>query len=368
MVTGMVHGRCTSIAVSLALASVLGSACEAGQPRASKVDEERHAHAKTSCVGRAGRVPRRYRPVVRALCAELHNNGDVGASIAILEEGELWSLGVGRRCVDGEEPMQGGDPSRIGSLTKLVTAALAAQMALEGRIDLDEDLAELIPELERPMTMRQLLHHRSGLRDPTLFDFGGGRDWLSVLTDLPRDSTDYHYANINYALVGLALARHGERDYEALVRDFAPELVFESPPDAACGHLASGVGMQRVEESAMPFPSWSRPAGGVFASAEDLVRLGARLDADRITETLAREPVPVPGEDPYGLAVHVGERAGRLHLHHSGNTGFHTAELHWLAADETRSTSAVAVLVNGPHHYRSTVEAALSALTVQRDR
>ena len=56
----------------------------------------------------------------------------------------------------------------IGSMGKQFTAAVVTLLAQEGRLSLDDDIREYIPELPdygHPITLRQLLHHTGGLRN-----------------------------------------------------------------------------------------------------------------------------------------------------------------------------------------------------------
>ena len=66
-----------------------------------------------------------------------------------------------------------------GSVSKQFTAAVIALLAEEGAVDLDENIREYFPEIPkyvRPITVRHLVHHTSGLRDIyTLMSLAGIR-------------------------------------------------------------------------------------------------------------------------------------------------------------------------------------------------
>ena len=55
-----------------------------------------------------------------------------------------------------------------GSVAKQFTATATILLALEGKLSLDDDIRQYIPELPvypEPVTIRHLLNHTSGLRD-----------------------------------------------------------------------------------------------------------------------------------------------------------------------------------------------------------
>ena len=56
----------------------------------------------------------------------------------------------------------------VGSVSKQFTAANVALMVSQGKLDLDADIRRYVPEMpaySQPITVRQLVHHTSGIRD-----------------------------------------------------------------------------------------------------------------------------------------------------------------------------------------------------------
>jgi CubicO group peptidase (beta-lactamase class C family) len=117
---------------------------------------------------------------------------------ALTPRGETVRLAVGRRGVDDPAPLAEDTQFWIASMTKAVTAVVALQLVAEGRLDLDEPVDARLPELAapqvlegfdadgrpltrpaaRPVTLRALLNHASGLA----YDFTSPEisRWLSV--------------------------------------------------------------------------------------------------------------------------------------------------------------------------------------------
>ena len=125
----------------------------------------------------------------------------------------------------------------IGSITKVFTAAILADMVARGQVRLDDPVAQLLPATVkvpsrngRRITLLDLATQSSGLpRLPTNFapkdsanpyaDYGDQQlyDFLSGY-ELPRDpGATYEYSNLGMGLLGHALARKAGMSYEQLV-------------------------------------------------------------------------------------------------------------------------------------------------------
>jgi CubicO group peptidase (beta-lactamase class C family) len=119
-----------------------------------------------------------------------------------------------------------GDPVRIASISKLVTAIGAMRLVEAGKLDLDADAGTLLgfplrnPAFpDTPITLRMLLSHRSSLTDAAGYwqtPLGGE---LRDILDDPRawdadhaPGTYFRYTNLNFPLVAQAMERAtGER-------------------------------------------------------------------------------------------------------------------------------------------------------------
>lgn len=78
-----------------------------------------------------------------------------GAVALVSRQGEPELAVVGERTV-GTEPMTRDTLFRIASLSKPITAAAAMVLVERGRLGLDDPVAALLPELERPTVLRSL--------------------------------------------------------------------------------------------------------------------------------------------------------------------------------------------------------------------
>jgi CubicO group peptidase (beta-lactamase class C family) len=246
---------------------------------------------------------------------------------------------------------------RVGSVTKLLTAALALDLADDHLLDLDAPLPALADHPDpraAAITTRQLLTHTSGLPD---LDPHAAADvpWRTALAARPLWTAPgalWSYSNAGYALVGEHLERLAHRPYPALLAErlLAPLHLAHTTADrdqalrdrAACGHLGRGpdaiaLDVRQDLDIGARGATWTIPAGGVIASAPDLVALVLALAdptdsplSPRAITTLLTADVPThdhPGErQAPGLRVAplpAGDRLYRL----SGRTGDFTADL-----------------------------------------
>ena len=165
-----------------------------------------------------------------ALARESLANG----GIAISEKGVVGyqrSVGIASITPRGTEPADTNTRYRVGSVTKLFTAALTMQLVEGASITLDSKLAEFYPELPNALdiTYRDLLQHRSGLANYT--EAAGFEEWrtrpkpraelLKLIAAggarfAPRDRLEYN--NSNYLLLGYILEKIHDEPYAEIVR------------------------------------------------------------------------------------------------------------------------------------------------------
>jgi CubicO group peptidase (beta-lactamase class C family) len=164
-----------------------------------------------------------------------------GAALAIIKDGEIiYKRGYGMAKLEDDLVMTPSKIFDIGSVSKQFTAACVALLALEGKLSLEDDVRQYIPELPvygRPITLRHLLHHTSGLRDyNTLLSLAGFRpdsDCPTVEEALEiicrqkglnhPPGEEYSYTNTGYFLLGQIVERVSGKS----LNQFAQERIFQ---------------------------------------------------------------------------------------------------------------------------------------------
>jgi CubicO group peptidase (beta-lactamase class C family) len=106
------------------------------------------------------------------------------------------------------------DPVRVASISKLVGALVVMRLVDQGKIDLDKDVADYLgwrvrnPAFpDKPVTMRQLLTHRTGIRDTVDYIIPLDGSLEKVLADPKaweakhQPGAYFSYANLNSPLI-----------------------------------------------------------------------------------------------------------------------------------------------------------------------
>lgn len=379
--------RATGPFVISALAGVLAAAagCQA-PPKPKRINghdaANRSLNAEARCIRSAGEVDLRYEPILKAFCREVSQQDVVGASLAIAEAGEVrLEATTGDRCADGTDPVTNETAFGLGSLSKLVTAAIAYDLDNEGKVELDgpwraptsdpdpadpdqpdpQPTDSNKPDSDKPEpTLRQLLQHTAGIRwtlpSPAL---------VQQLAEGPHyypPGSLWNYSNEGYVLAGQALRDATGKDYPALVAELGIEglVATGEGQEMACGHV-------KAPGQDTPVPTRLRvlstqddallPAGGAIGTAKAVATLGLSLLGPR--NAMVEAPAPTGEGDAYGLGIRIGEtKEGRTAWHHSGNDGHYTADLYIVPAEEL----VVAVLASGDRPLRGSVAASLSEL------
>ena len=205
-------------------------------------------------------------------------------------------------------PLNGDTVFEIGSVTKVFTSLLLADMVQRGEVSLDEPLAALLPDGKvrvperkgEPIRLVDLSTQSSGLPqmpdDFRPIDFGDPYRHYSVeqlyaflsAYSLPRaPGAKYEYSNLGVGLLGHALALRAGSDYETLVR----ERIVAPLGMSATGvtHAAAPVRPRAVGHSwaLEPVDHWTSPtltgAGFLSSTANDLLTLLQAFIGDRKT-------------------------------------------------------------------------------------
>jgi serine-type D-Ala-D-Ala carboxypeptidase/endopeptidase len=210
------------------------------RPLRPALDEEADAG---SLLGGLAPAPARARFVEDSVDATLdrHARKHVGIALGVWWQGETWTFARGRMSAD-QFGLPGPDTIfEIGSVTKVVTATVLADMVEEGLVTLDDPVQRYLPagvELPvrgRPITLADLATQTSGLPrlPPGLVrrSLGQRRNPYAGFTELnleraisrtrlkSRPGERLRYSNFGVGLLGYALSRCAEQPFEQLARE-----------------------------------------------------------------------------------------------------------------------------------------------------
>jgi serine-type D-Ala-D-Ala carboxypeptidase/endopeptidase len=275
-----------------------------------------------------------------------------------------------------------GPPDRetlfeVGSITKVFTTLLLAQMADEGVVRLDSTLGELFPEGYEPdpvvagITLLELATHTSGLprvhggvtplmrfilRPSDPYRGTPTEELFRSVADLTDEDLATRgspaYSNLGMALLGRLLEEEAGRSWEELLEDriLTPRELGRTgltsdlmdDPHFARGH----------RRNHRPAANWIldgyAPAGAMASTLDDMVRfLLAVMEAEEGPLARTMEPAwdQADGSGAAGLGWAFGEVEGERVIWHNGRTGGYFAFLGFIPS----SDRGLVLLTNTSH-------------------
>ncbi len=202
----------------------------------------------------------------------------------------------GTLSLENKRPMDGETVFEIGSITKVFTALLLADMAQRGEVALNDPIAKYLPgDLHlsagsgREITLADLATHTSGLplRPTNLIAKDPENPYAGYTTELldrfvsgfrpTPPGRHYGYSNVGYGLLGQALARRAGMSFDDLVRTrITAPLQMKSTGVALAPALQERMATGYSSEL-KPAARWDfgalESAGALHATANDLLNL-----------------------------------------------------------------------------------------------
>jgi CubicO group peptidase (beta-lactamase class C family) len=225
-----------------------------------------------------------------------------GASLVVVDgDKTVYAEGFGYAVRSGGRKATPDTAFNVASVSKVFTAAAVMRLVDQGLIGLDEPVSWYLPEFQprsrfsdsRPITVRDLLCHHSGLPSDYFHDYLYGPNppadyagrflvMLRLLSDMDvvaPPGSFYVYSNNGYEVLGTLVARVGGVPFEEFERReiFEPLGMSHSTftdysrlePDLSRGYM-NGV------ESAIDYHR-GLPTTGLVTSARDLGRFASML-------------------------------------------------------------------------------------------
>lgn len=287
-----------------------------------------------------------------AITAEMARTLTPGVQVAVAHNGRIiYAKAYGVADNETSRPLTNASLLRVGSVTKMVTGAIAAELAEQGKLDLRAPISRYVPSLDGKkvgtVTTHQLLTHTAGWLDNAV---PYGRMGEGALGEVMREVTDtlfitepgrvISYSNPGYSMAGYVLERSGGDRYGTLAERIIlrpagmPHASFRPleamTRDFSHGHMGQpGRPATLVRPFTENTAQWA--AGFLMASATDMARFGVMLmdggviDGQRvISEGAVRRmttPDPrIPGDSTarYGYGLMIAELQGVRAWQHGG--------------------------------------------------
>jgi D-alanyl-D-alanine carboxypeptidase len=245
-------------------------------------------------------------------------------AVGVSADAQLGWSGASGPPRAGITPLSGQTPFAIASVTKTFTAAIVLQLVEEGRIRLDAQVTDYLPEvaLAAGVTVEQLLGHRSGIADLLApmrdrLNAEPSRVWqpaeVLALVGPSRfaPGTDWGYSNTNYLIAGMLIERVTGSPFAAeLQRRVIGPLELRGTGIPTKGGLPYLLGV-----------SWTSAfstSAMLDSDAADLVRWGDALYGSAILRPASLARMLDFSDDGYGLGAEDYEIGGEAGYGHSG--------------------------------------------------
>jgi CubicO group peptidase (beta-lactamase class C family) len=328
--------------------------------------------------------------------AALTSSTAPGATVAVVVNGRLaYAQGYGLANVETQQRMTPDMLLRVGSVTKMFTGTMLAELAEQQRIDMAQPIGEIVPSLKGKrvgaVTTQQLMTHSAGWLDNAV---PYGRMGEGALGEVMREVSDtlfytepgrtFSYSNPSISMAGYVGEVAGKQRFAALVeslvmRPAGMRLSTFKPLEAltypiALGHEAGPNGMQIVRPMTENTAQWA--AGFLFATAPELARYtialmnggmidGAQAFSAGAVRRVTTGYVTHPGGSGldsamYGYGLVVGRSGQDRVWTHGGSINGYNASITMLPDRK----AAVIVIVNGPGAGIDAIESAALQMAV----
>ena len=278
--------------------------------------------------------------------------------MVVVRDGQtVYSNHSGHANVELNAPVTADTVFQIQSITKTFTAAAIMMLVEEGKVSLDDPVGRHLdgtPESWKPITVRHLLNHTSGIKDfinePTASLRVDVTEQEVLAATAPRalnftPGEKYAYSNTGYHLLAMIIRKVTGKFYG----DFLAERIFKPlgmehtrvqelsavVPGRAAGYLWRDklVNGGYVAQSILSYGG-----GGVLSTAADLAKWDAALRGEKMLKKTTLEQMWTKAtlndgsKSNYGLGWGVNEFNGRRYVQHTGGhvTGFQSVMRRYL--------------------------------------
>ncbi|MDE2720949.1 serine hydrolase [Candidatus Palauibacter polyketidifaciens] len=286
-----------------------------------------------------------------AVFADYSASDGPGCAFAVSRDGQqVMARAYGMANLEWDLPNTPETVFEPGSVSKQFTAAATILLALDGRIDLDDDIREYFPEMPdygEPITVRMLIHHTSGLRD--WGSVAGIHGWArTTRIHTHKHALDiasrqralnyepgryYSYTNTGYNLQAMLVERVTGQTFD----EFSQERIFRPlgmtktqwRDDFTEIVEERSIGYRRGDDDEwhmlMPFEN-VHGNGGLLTTVGDLLRFTRNLDTGEVggpefIRLMHEQGMLDSGRQiSYAGGLFVGDYKGVREVQHSGGT------------------------------------------------
>lgn len=270
-----------------------------------------------------------------------------GLAIDVMKNGvSVYRKGYGMADLEHSIPITPNTVFHVASVSKQFTAFSILMLAKEGRLSLDDDVRQYIPELPvyaHPITIRDLAQHTSGLRDiDDLLRLSGvnaddavtNAEALSIITRQTglnfTPGTAFEYSNSGFIVLAEVVARVSGMPFSAFTteRIFKPlgmtSTRFVDGPGTVVASKAYSYGLRGDSYVKRPVNHTIVGSTGLNTTVEDLCKWAMNFTSpvvgDRaLMDRMERSGKVTSGEPfSYGLGLDRKDYRGQHLIYHGG--------------------------------------------------
>ncbi len=296
---------------------------------------------------------------------EAHARGQFNGAALVFDHGEVVYQGAfGLRSIDPRDSLDLNSQFRLASVSKQFTAMAIMTLKEQGKLQYDQDIRDLIPELPyEGITIRHLLHHTSGLPDyvrmmdetwktdlkyddPARY-IGGNAEVVKLLAEKNaplafKPGEKWEYSNTGYNLLGTIVARASGMSFASYAQKFIFDPAgmshtvmydFIPGPDPAMPDRTYGfqVGWDRKTMTPADGHYLNKAMGedGVYSTVGDLLKWDRALYTEKLVSKATLEEAFTPAvlnngdTTDYGFGWFI-EQKGTVVKHSGGWLSFST--------------------------------------------
>lgn len=282
-----------------------------------------------------------------------------GAAVTVLHNGGvIHQRGYGSANLDHGLPIESDSVFHVASVSKQFCAIAVALLARDGKLSLDDDIRSHVPELPdlgHTITIRQCIHHTSGLRDQYgLFRLAGWRDddtqtFADVLDFAYRHERlnfapgdEYRYCNTSYTLLALIVERVSGQSFRAFVQQRLLDPLgmtdshFHDDHTAIVARRTSAYAPRDGDDGLKVANSTVSAVGAIclFTTAEDLAKWvrnyqTREVAADVLDAAMTSGALNDGHPTHYGYGLALGDYRGLRTIGHGGVDSGYRAQVTW---------------------------------------
>ncbi|MBE1300695.1 MAG: serine hydrolase [Alteromonadaceae bacterium] len=304
-----------------------------------------------------------------------------GMALAIIENNQvIWAAGYGNRMAKSATPVDTSTLFSVGSVSKMVNAALILKLVEEGTLALNRDVNRYLTSWQIPpsrhtrknkVTLSQILSHTAGFNVHGFADFMPGQELPSIIDTLNGDYPARHGrvrvvftpgSEMDYSGGGIQVSQLIATDmkkqtYEQLAQSYVfqplgmSRSTFQNPLPATMGNIANAHD-DDGEPSAKPRGWEAMPemaASGLWTTADDLAKFViALLDtyqakSDYYSQATIQQMMRRQPNSWYGLGPRLNGSGESLVFHHGGANQSYRA---WIEG-HLNTGNGIVILTNG---------------------